>query len=84
MSKALQLYIQDPISKRIRITRKGIEQYGARFARAGFNIRQIRTMSAFSEVVDASFALKMQKLASTAKGQNTDLDHILSGLPGWD
>ncbi len=84
MNKALQLYIQDPITKRIRITRKGIEKYGARFAKAGFNIQQIRTPEEFQNAVDASFALEMQKLATTAKGQNIDLDNIMNGLPGWD
>jgi len=84
MNNALQLYIQDPASKRIRITYKGSEKYGVKFAMAGYNIHKIRTMSEFNDAVDASFALEMQKLAQAAKGQDIDLDNILNGLPGWD
>jgi len=84
MNNVLQLFIQDPVSKRIRITKSGIEKYGSRFAMAGYNIHNIRTMSEFNDAVETSFALEMQELAQTAKGQNTDLDNILKGLPGWD
>ena len=81
---ARQLYIQDPSTQRITFTRKGIETYGAKFARAGFNIRNIKTMAEFERAVDASFALEMRSLASTAKGSDKALDDILAGLPGWD
>ncbi len=81
---ARQLFIQDPLSKKIRFTRSGIEQYGEKFGQVGFDIRKIRTMSEFERAVDASFAYKMQQLAATTKGQNIELDQALSGIPGWD
>ena len=81
---ARQLYIQDPISKTIRFTQSGIEQYGEKFGQVGFDIRKIRTLSEFERAVDASFAFEMQKLAATTKGQNSELDKVLTGLPGWD
>ena len=81
---ARQLFIQDPISKRIRFTQAGIERYGKKFGRVGFDIKKIKTMAEFERAVDASFAHDMQKLATTTRGQNTEIDQVLSGLPGWD
>jgi hypothetical protein len=79
-----QLYIQDPISKRIRFTQSGIELYGKNFGRAGFDIKKIKTMAEFERAVDASFAQDMQKLAVTTRGQDAEIDEVLAGLPGWD
>ncbi len=79
-----QLYIQDPVTKNIRFTQAGIERYGKKFGRAGYEIRNIRTMTEFENAVDASFAIDMQNLANTTKGQNIELDRVLEGLPGWD
>jgi len=79
-----QIFIQDPITKRIRLTNAGIEKYGVRFLRAGFQPSQIRTMETLKAAVDASFASEMERLASTTKGRNADLDEILNGLPGWE
>ncbi|MFK5893775.1 MAG: hypothetical protein QM504_11195 [Pseudomonadota bacterium] len=84
MKNTLQLFIQDPVSKRIRITKGGVEKYGTKFAIAGYNIHNIRTMAEFENAVEASFAIEMQTLAQTAKGKNIDLDNIMNGLPGWD
>ena len=79
-----QIYIQDPITQRIRLTQAGLEKYGARFARAGFHASQIKTVESFKVAVDACFASEMEALASTAKGHNTELDEIMTGLPGWE
>ncbi len=79
-----QIYIQDPVTAQIRLTKTGIEKYGARFARAGYRPDQIKTVEMFKTAVDASFASEMAMLASTAKGKCADLDEILTGLPGWD
>ncbi len=79
-----QLFIQDPVSKTIRFTRTGFEVLEKKFALAGYNIKNIRTMAEFKVAVDASFALEMQELAATTKGKHTALDKTLEGLPGWD
>lgn len=81
---ARQLYIQDAGTGKIRFTRAGDEKYGARFARAGFDIRKITTMREFESAVDASFAQEMRQLALTARGENSALDAVLAGLPGWN
>ncbi len=81
---SMHLIIQDPATGKIRLTQTAIERYGERFARAGYNARQITTGQQFQAAVDASFALEMQHLASTARGTNPELDNALAGLPGWD
>ncbi|MEW8139540.1 MAG: hypothetical protein AB2761_20955 [Candidatus Thiodiazotropha endolucinida] len=81
---ARQLYIQDPSSNRIRLTKAGLERYAARFAKAGYQASNIKTLEELRNAIDASFNHEMAKLATTARGSNTDLDEIMSGLPGWD
>ena len=81
---SMHLIIQDPATGKIRLTQTAIERYDERFARAGYNARQITTQQQFQAGVDASFALEMQHLASTARGTNPELDNALAGLPGWD
>ena len=79
-----QIFIQDSITKQIRLTKAGIAQYGARFARAGFQPNQIKTVEIFKMAIDASFASEMEALAATVKGHDAELDEILTGLPGWE
>jgi hypothetical protein len=81
--KPRQLYIQDPSSHRIRLTRAGLDKYAPRFAQAGFRACEIRTLDELKEAIDASFNREMAKLATTARGCNSDLDQIMGGLPGW-
>ena len=81
---ARQLFIQDAATGRIRFTQAGIARYGARFAQAGFAIRQITTMREFEAAVNAMFALEMENLAAETRGENPALDAIMAGLPGWD
>jgi hypothetical protein len=81
---ARQLYIQDPSSNRIRLTKAGLDKYSTRFAHVGYRAAEIKTLEVLKEAIDASFNHEMAKLASTARGSNADLDEVLSGLPGWD
>ncbi len=82
--EARQLYIQDPITHRIRMTKAGIEKYATRFARVGIQASTIKTVAAFKAAVEACFTSEMETLASTAKGKSADLDEIMTGLPGWE
>ncbi|MGD9171169.1 MAG: hypothetical protein PVI97_14065 [Candidatus Thiodiazotropha sp.] len=81
---ARQLYIQDPVSKRIRLTKAGLERYANRFARVGYRASEIETLEELKSAIDASFDHEMAELAKTARGHNVELDEIMSGLPGWD
>ncbi len=82
--EARQLYIQDPITHRIRMTKAGIEKYKTRFARVGVQVSKIKTVAEFKAAVEACFTSEIEALASTAKGKNADLDEIMAGLPGWE
>ncbi|MEJ2612390.1 MAG: hypothetical protein P8179_20590 [Candidatus Thiodiazotropha sp.] len=81
--KARQLYIQDPTSNRIRLTRAVLDKYAARFAQVGYQASEVRTIEVLKEAIAASFGHEMTKLAATARGCNRDLDQIMRGLPGW-
>ncbi len=81
---ARQLYIEDQATGRIRFTQAGRDRYAARFARAGYRIDDIRTRATFEAAVDAMFRSEMNRLAAESRGQNAELDTILSGLPGWE
>jgi hypothetical protein len=83
MTTARQLFVQDPVTKRIRFTQAGIAKYQKKFSRVGFNIKTIRTLSEFESAVDASFAAEMQDLSETAK-DDPALAEALKGLPGWE
>ncbi|MEW7972788.1 MAG: hypothetical protein AB2821_04805 [Candidatus Thiodiazotropha endolucinida] len=84
LMEARQLYIKDPSSNRIRLTRAGLDKYANRFAKVGYQASEIRTMEVLKEAIDASFDHEMVKLATTARDNNADLDEALSGLPGWN
>ena len=80
---ARTLFVEDPTSGRIRFTRKGVEKYGARFGRVGFDVKAIRTMAEFEQAVDAMMARELQQLAAEI-GDEPALREALAGLPGFD
>ncbi len=79
-----KLFVRDASTGRIRFTRMGVEKYRARFAQAGYNIESIRTISEFSDAVDATFRLELESLSRTTRGTDPELDRIMEGLPGWE
>ncbi len=78
------LFVEDPATGKIRFTRRGVEQYGSRFARAGFNIETIRTMAGFEQAVDAMMARELRQLAYNIGSDEPELREVLRGLPGFD
>lgn len=72
-----QLFIEDPGSGRIRLTRAGIERYGPRLVRMGWIACKTATRAEMEAATDASF---MHELASEAEGANPESDRTLVGL----
>ena len=79
-----EYFIEDNASGKIRITRAGREQFAERFARAGFDLRAIKTKKAFLAAWNSCFDTEMRNIAASTRGENDRLDEILDGLPGWD
>ncbi|MCP4666420.1 MAG: hypothetical protein GY849_08630 [Deltaproteobacteria bacterium] len=79
-----QLFLADKAYGKIRLTRKGMELYGKRFALSGVDISTIKTMTELEAAVDAMFKREMEELAHESKGQNPEYDAVMKGLPGWD
>ena len=81
---ARTLFVEDPETGRIRFTRKGVEKYGSRFARVGFDIKAIRTMVEFEQAVDAMMGHELRQLAASIGNDEPELREALAGLPGFD
>jgi len=83
-SQARTLFVEDPVTGRIRFTRRGVEKYASRFARVGFDIRAIRTMAEFEQAVDAMMDHELRQLAASIGDDEPELKEALRGLPGFD
>ncbi len=81
---ARTLFVEDSANGRIRFTRKGVEKYGSRFARVGFDIEAIRTMAEFEQAVDAMMDHELRRLAASIGDDEPELKEALRGLPGFD
>jgi hypothetical protein len=71
-----QCFIENPASGEIRFTRKGFAKYGARFAKAGIDINQIRSRAALTEACSRSQWVFVEELFATVKGSR-ELEDIL-------
>lgn len=76
-------YLREPGADRLRITRRGLEQYGPRYARLGIDLRQVRTEADAEAAWQAGVRHAIQSFAQDAKGRCPELDQIFSTLPGW-
>lgn len=78
-----ELFIEDPVSGSIRLTRTAHERYSQRFARVGYDIRRIKTLAAFERAVDAMVSFELHQLARETR-DDPQLNEAMKGLPGWD
>ncbi len=78
-----ELYIEEPLSGKIRLTRTAHERYGRRFARVGYDVRGIKTLAEFEQAVDAMISFELNQLARETS-DDSQLKEAMKGLPGWD
>ena len=71
-----QCFIENPVTGEIRFTRKGFAKYGARFARAGIDINQIRTRAALTDACNRSQWVFVEELFAMVKGHR-ELEDVL-------
>ena len=74
-----QGFVEDTASGRLRFTSKGREDYAARFARAGIDIRRIETREAFRDACRRSEWVVWDELRRMVKGHKV-LEEILQPL----
>lgn len=84
LEKTKPLYIRDPISKRIRMTKAGKEKLGARLARVGYQVDKIKTIEELECATDACQHYELKALAAELKGKDPVLDEVMSMLPEWN
>ena len=71
-----QCFIEDPVSHDIRFTAKGFAEYGARFAKAGIDINQIRNRAQLTDAVIRSEWVFIDELREMVKGHKEIEDAI--------
>ena len=76
-----QYFIEDPTSGAIRFTAKGIEHFRDRFAKAGIDIRAIRTVTQFCDAhqkwLDGEFAV------AAINNKNPVIDSLFADFPPY-
>ena len=78
------MYLQDPDSGLVRFTSEGIRHLGPPMARAGYDIRKIRTKAEALAALEACCANDYRKVAEEIRGKNPELDRIMADFPGWE
>ena len=71
--------IEDKTTGAIRFTTRGLQEYRAQFAKAGIDIRHIRTRAAFKEACQRSYPFWVEEMRQMVKGHK-ELEEILEPL----
>lgn len=79
-----KVFIEDVQTGKIRITQKGIDLFGKRFAELGIDIRTITTKDQALHAVDLLFEKDMRDFAQSDAGKDPVLRELFAGMPGWD
>ena len=77
-------YLRDLAMGQWHITRSGLERYGARYARIGVDLRQVRAEADAEAAWQAGLRHAISDFAREAKGRCPELDRIFSTLPRWE
>ncbi|MCB1778162.1 MAG: hypothetical protein KDI50_12080 [Candidatus Competibacteraceae bacterium] len=77
------LFLLDPATGQLRFTAKGCAVLGSRFARAGIDVRSLRTLEqARAAAIEVTHQERLA-LAATLKGADPVLDAVMAELPEW-
>ncbi len=74
-----QCFIREAGTNNIRFTASGIKEYRSRFARAGIDIRDVKTYEAFSEAREKSYPYWVEDLRKLVEGHK-EIEDILKPL----
>jgi len=74
-----ECFIEDPSTGHIRFTTKGRAEYRSQFARAGIDIRRIRTREAFRAACIRSERVFVEDLRQMVDG-HTELEGVLNSV----
>ena len=77
------LFLLDPATGQLRFTAKGHAVLGPRFARAGIDLRSLRTLEQARAAAIEVTHQELQALAATLKGADPVLDAVMAELPEW-
>ena len=74
-----ECFVEDPATGRIRFTAKGLAAYRSQFARAGIDIKRIRTRDDFRAACVRSEHVFAEDLRQLVKG-HTELEAVLDAV----
>ena len=77
------LFLLDPTTGQLRFTAKGYAVLGPRFARAGIDLRSLRTLEQARAAAIEVTHQELLALAVTLKGADPVLDAVMAELPEW-
>ena len=76
-------FLLDPASGRLRFTAAGRRVLGPRFARAGIDLRALKTLAQARAAAAEVAHRELRTLASELKGRDPALDAAMAELPEW-
>lgn len=77
------LFLLDPATGQLRFTATGHTVLGPRFARAGIDLRSLRTLEQARAAAAEVTHQELLALATTLKGADPVLDTVMAQLPEW-
>ena len=76
-------FLLDPATGRLRFTATGRRALGPRFARAGIDMRRIKTLTQARAAAAEVTRQELHALAADLKGADPLLDAVMAELPEW-
>ena len=83
MNHAFPYYLLDPVTGRLRFTATERRVLGPRFARAGIDLRSLKTLAQARAAAAEVAHQELMALAADLKGRDPALDAVMAELPEW-
>ncbi|MEZ5577344.1 MAG: hypothetical protein R3F44_17645 [Candidatus Competibacteraceae bacterium] len=83
MNHDFPYYLLDPVTGRLRFTATGRRVLGPRFARAGIDLRSLKTLAQARAAAAEVAHQELMALAADLKGRDPALDAVMAELPEW-
>lgn len=83
MNHDFPYYLLDPVTGRLRFTATGRRVLGPRFARAGIDLRSLKTLAQARAAAAEVAHQELMALAADLKDRDPALDAVMAKLPEW-
>ena len=83
MNHDFPYYLLDPVTGRLRFTATGRQVLGPRFARAGIDLRSLKTLAQARAAAVEVAHQELMALAADLTGRDPALDTVMAEWPEW-